>query len=482
MNFSLTNIGSILWVGAIVLLLSMHVQRWYIKEYRLDRMYILLRENFILNFFLPKLRRMRISPKTILTFLLSCVILSALYFFLSAHQFIKLALLSVLIFPSTLIAVLLLKIPTTLYHRFIIFKAKQIIRAHKNLRIIGVTGSYGKSSTKEFIKELLAEKYSVLATAGSKNSDIAAAELILKKLKPSHEILVLEMGAYTRGEIKAICEIAPPQIAVVTGINEQHLELFGSIENTRKAKYEVVEALPSSGLAIFNADNEYTRLMAKQTKSARMLLYGVHKSAHVKIEKLAQSKTKLQFELHYKNEKISISAPLLGTAYSQNLAAAIIVARELKVPTPQIVQKIASLPTPSTALKILGSLHGAKVLDSSFNANPQSLRTALSYMQLYSGKKYVVMMPLIELGTAGKKVHQELGRQLGSEVDAVYLTNSHFIRELKKGVEQAHSKVTVTHKNKNKIISDLEKMLAPDDVVLLLGKESASIAAKLRLS
>ena len=142
---------------------------------------------------------------------------------------------------------------------FLAARAKNKIRVQKDLKIIGITGSYGKTTMKEILATVLSVKYKVLKTPDSVNTPVGISRLILKDLTADKEIFIVEMGAYRRGEIKALCEIATPDIAVLTGINEAHLERFGSIENTIKAKFEIVENAKSDALIVLNNDNFFVR-------------------------------------------------------------------------------------------------------------------------------------------------------------------------------------------------------------------------------
>src|SRR4030043_204253 len=139
---------------------------------------------------------------------------------------------------------------TYLVRRKVILRAQKKREEFPNLLVIGIAGSYGKSSTKEFLYEILSEKYKVLKTQRNINAEIGIAQTILKELKPEHQVLIAEIGAYERGKIKEVCKMLQPKIGILTGINEQHLSTFGSLENIRKAKYELIESLPKGRAAI----------------------------------------------------------------------------------------------------------------------------------------------------------------------------------------------------------------------------------------
>ncbi|MDZ4284335.1 MAG: Mur ligase family protein, partial [Patescibacteria group bacterium] len=157
------------------------------------------------------------------------------------------------------VLVLLSKLPTAVGRWYLLHKARARRLSFENLLVIGITGSYGKTSTKEFLATILSRHFRVAKVPDHINSDIALACYLLRELNDTHEVLVAEMGAYRQGEIRRLAAVLRPQIGILTGINEQHIALFGGIEKTKAAKYELIESLPEKGLAIFNADSPGSR-------------------------------------------------------------------------------------------------------------------------------------------------------------------------------------------------------------------------------
>ncbi len=467
------------WGLRLVVNLMSHIQRWYIKEYRFDRMLIYLKENFLLNVFFPPLRRMRLSPKTTLLCIISGILLGALFTILQFPILVKFLILDVLEFAAALIAVLILKIPTIMFHRLVVWRAKRKLHKYPKLKIIGITGSFGKTSTKEFLKTILSAKYRVLATEKSKNSTIGIAEVILKELDAQHEIFIVEMGAYKIGEIKEICSIVKPNIGIITGINEQHIELFGSLSQTRKAKYELVEALPQNGLAVFNADNQYTRLMAKQTRNKTVLLYGNTKDAQVRISHLSQQPTQLSFTLELNKIEFAVKTPLLGKHFALNIAAAAAVAYYLKLSQSTIKQQITHLTSAQSGMKVAKYLNGAAMIDNTFNANPDSVKAAVDYLTVYSGKKYLILTPLIELGKQGPSIHEDLGKYIGKKCDGLIVTNKRYFKQLKLGLDKFAPKCSLTIASGKKAAQLVRKTVALQDGVVFAGKETTAILAHL---
>ena len=295
---------------------------------------------------------------------------------------------------------------TILLRNRIIKKAKIKREKHKNLLVIGITGSYGKTASKEFLYTILSEKFGsnkVLKTTEHQNSEIGISQCILNDLKPEHEIFICEMGAYNKGGIKLLSDIAKPKIGVLTGINQQHLATFGSQENIIKTKFELIESLPKDGVAFFNKKNKYC------------------------LELFEKTKIKKKF---YGEGSDSID--------SENIAGAVEVARELGVKEQEIVkakEKIKPWP------QIKKGVNGLNIIDATYSANPDSVIAHLDYLKCaYPDAKKIIVMPcLIELGNASKEVHQKIGESISRICDLAIITTKECFEDVKKGFDKNHN-------------------------------------------
>lgn len=325
----------------------------------------------------------------------------------------------------------------------IIKAAKEKRVRFRDLLVIGVTGSYGKTSTKEFLATILSEKFKVLKTKEHQNSEIGVSQCILDELTSDYEIFVCEMGAYNRGGIKLLCDIVKPQIGILTGINEQHMATFGSQENIIKAKYELIESLPQSGVAFFNGKNKYC-----------VELYG---------------KTNIKKKL-YGQDATSPDA--------ENLAGAEAVAQELGMNEEEIARTCAKIqPWP----EIKKGLNGINVIDATYSANPTGLIAHLEYLRNFSGKKIIVMPCLIELGKASKEVHQRIGRKIGEVCDLAIITTKDRFKEIRDGsisLPQRGAEVLFIEKPEE-IIEKIKTFCQPGDVVLLESRVPTQIIKQL---
>ncbi|MFH1462452.1 MAG: UDP-N-acetylmuramoyl-tripeptide--D-alanyl-D-alanine ligase [bacterium] len=294
----------------------------------------------------------------------------------------------------------------------IINRAKRKREEFPNLLVVGITGSFGKTSTKEFLAAILSEKFRVLKTKEHQNSEVGISQCILNDLKEEHQIFICEMGAYNIGGIKLLCDIAKPKIGILTGINEQHMATFGSQENIIKAKYELIESLPENGAAFFNANNRYCRELFEKTK-IRKFFYGE--------------------EAKFPGE--------------ENLFGAIAVARELGMTDEEIAEfcqkienKFAGIKIKKAVLKNNGNPISINVIDATYSANPDGVMAHLEYLKTLrqaQGKIVIVMPCLIELGKASAEVHRRIGKKIAEVCDLAIITTKDRLKELREGAASA---------------------------------------------
>ena len=248
-------------------------------------------------------------------------------------------------------------------------------RRKLNIRVIGITGSVGKSTTKELIAEVLSQKYRTLRNIGNLNNEIGLPLTILR-MTESHQCAVLEMGFYVPGEIKLLCQIAEPITGVITNVGAVHAERAGSLEAIAMGKAELVEYLPSTGTAILNYDDPLVRSMAEKT-NAKILFYGLDPQAHLwadEIEGLGLQG--IRFCLHYKNERLYLRVPLIGqhSVHTALRAAAVGLAEGLT--WQEIVNGLQQGYT-QLQLAAVSTPTGALILDDTYNASPDSVLAAL---------------------------------------------------------------------------------------------------------
>ena len=318
------------------------------------------------------------------------------------------------------------------------------------------------------------QKFHVLKTKEHRNSEVGISQTILEELKPEHEVFVCEMGAYNKGGIRLLARIAKPQIAILTGVNEQHLATFGSMENLLSAEggKELIDALPQDGFAIFNGSNAYAKDLYEHTSIQRKVLCG----RDVFAENLKVEKDRFFFELVYENDRAPIRANILGGYNMENLLLAIAAAKELGMSLQEISQAIATVPQDVGAMKLRKGMNSIDIIDSTYSANPDGVIAALEHLKLWNGKKILVMPCLIELGRASKEVHYRIGEKIAEICDLAIITTWDRFEDIK---EAAHEKV-VFMENPNNIIGKIRSLCAEGDVVLLEGRVPPTVLSALR--
>jgi len=373
------------------------------------------------------------------------------------------------------IIVLCFQVPTVLLRNLLIIKkAKRKREEYKDLLVVGITGSYGKTSTKEFLAEILSERFKVLKTREHQNSEVGISQCILKDLEKEHQVFVVEMGAYGKGGIKLLSNIACPKIGVLTGINEQHMTLFGSQAKIIKTKYELIESLPKHGLAVFNGDNKYCLDLYNMTNIPKKL-YLTEKpvaEAMLKPDIFAENiKVEKEF-VSFVADGVEFKVNVLGRQNISNILAAIVVAKELGMSLEEISKACLKIKPGQGAMKLLKGKDGLNILDSSYSANPDGVIFDLDYLKIYSGKKVIIMPCLIELGKTAKKMHKSIGRKIGEICDLAIITTKDHFDEIKEGaVESGMKKENIVFAEEPKeVLRRIDIFCVSGDVVLLEGR------------
>jgi len=361
----------------------------------------------------------------------------------------------------------------------IIRMAKEKRAQFKELLVIGITGSYGKTSTKEFLATILSEKFKVLKTLEHQNSEVGISRCILNDLKPEHEIFIVEMGAYNRGGIKLLCDIARPKIGVITGINEQHLSTFGSLENIIKGKYELIESLPEDGLSIFNGDNEYCFELYKKTLIKKRV-YSLQSSisglpSDIWAYNIRAEKDFITFKMTAGDEMVDFRVSLLGSHNISNILAAVCCARELGMTLEEISRACQKIESWQSGIQLKRGrhpptvLHGINIFDATYSANPDGVISHLEYLKIWPGKKVIIMPCLIELGSSSKEVHRRIGEKIGEVCNLAIITTKERFEEIKEGAigRGMNSENILFIENPKKIFEKIKVFCKEGDVVLL---------------
>ncbi|MBI2042605.1 MAG: UDP-N-acetylmuramoyl-tripeptide--D-alanyl-D-alanine ligase [Candidatus Nealsonbacteria bacterium] len=362
-------------------------------------------------------------------------------------------------------------------------QATRRIAEAENLLAIGVTGSYGKTSVKEFLAEILSKKYKVLKTEEHQNSEVGIANCITNKLEKRHEIFVAEMGAYNEGGIKLLTSIVKPKIGILTGINEQHMATFGSLRKTIKTKFELIEALPEDGLAILNYDDENIRkekIENYNSKIKNVKFYSMtSKNADIWAENINADTKSLSFNIRAKDgDEADFRLNLLGAHNVLNVLGAAACAKYLGMSLDEISKACADIDPRRSGMQLKNGVNNLNILDSTYSSNPTGIISHLDYLKLWPGKKIIVMPCLIELGSASNEVHARIGRKIAEVCDLAIVTTKEHFRDIKDGASIKPIEVVFMEKPEE-IIEKIKDFTNAEDIVLLESRVPGRVISNL---
>jgi UDP-N-acetylmuramoyl-tripeptide--D-alanyl-D-alanine ligase len=341
------------------------------------------------------------------------------------------------------------------------------------LRTIGITGSVGKTSTKELTAALLSQNFSVLKNPGNRNNEIGLP-LTLFELEPHHEVAVLEMGFYVPGEIQTLCEIARPQVGVITNIGTVHAERAGSQEKIAKGKAELVESLPASpeGVAILNMDDPWVRDMSEKTQ-AQVLSYGIRQQSDLMAYDIqVHGLEGISCVLSYHGQAHPIHSPLLGAFSAYTILCATAVALTEGLDWDSISAGLAKSRL-ELRMHPFTLSDGTTILDDTYNASPRSTIAALELLKSLSGRRVAILGDMLELGPYEISGHHSVGLVASSAADALILVGerSKTIAQaaINKGFPSDH---VLWFSNSSQAAEHITETVRPGDVVLIKGSNS----------
>jgi UDP-N-acetylmuramoyl-tripeptide--D-alanyl-D-alanine ligase len=357
-------------------------------------------------------------------------------------------------------------------------------RSKLDLRVIGITGSVGKSTSKEVIAEVLEQRYHTLRNPGNLNNEIGLPLTILR-LGSGYERAVLEMGFYVPGEIAFLCDIARPVIGVVTNIGTVHAERAGSQEAIFEGKSELVKALPQDGVAILNKDDPLVRKMAGLTQ-ARVFFYGLDPRSDLWADEIVGLGLEgIRFLLHYQHESLHVRVPMIGVHSVHTALRAAAVGLIEGLTWQEIMDGLRQGHT-QLRLSAVRTESGALLLDDTYNASPESMLAALNLLGQLDGRKVAVLGDMLELGPYEEQGHELVGVRVAEVVDFLVTvgTRGHLIANAARRSGLGSGNI-VEFENSDEAISYLRKNLTGGDVVLVKGSRSVHmerVSASLEVS
>jgi len=384
--------------------------------------------------------------------------------------------------PATLDAyAVAVRVPSTLIALQTLARAHRL--AHPTLRVFGITGSVGKTTTKEAVAAVLSARYATLKSSGNMNNEIGLP-LTLLSLSGRHQVAVLEMGMYALGEIAQLCDIARPEAGVVTNVGPVHLERLGTIERIAQAKSELIRALPEDGWAVLNGDDARVRAMA-ELSAAPAVTYGLKKENDVVAEDISSLGAKgTSFTVRVHNHLLrdhldapnaQLWTPMLGRHAAMPALAAVTVGLIEGLSWDEIARGLAQTGQ-GIRLVLKTTPSGIQILDDTYNASPASTLAALETLQVIPGRHIAVLGDMLELGSYEEKGHRKVGKACPRYADFLLTvgTRARWIAEAAGEAGMATAQIRSVQ-DVQAAIASLQALLRPGDVVLIKGSRGMAM-------
>lgn len=318
-------------------------------------------------------------------------------------------------------------------------EAVHILRSNPDLKVVGITGSYGKTSTKHYLQRLLSEQYETLMTPGSFNTPMGVIRTVREMMKPYTEVFICEMGAKQPGDIKEICDIVHPHAGIITAIGPMHLETFKSIENVQATKFELADAVPADGFVVVNNDFEFcANRKVDNTECIRYASSNPDGADFVATD-IRYGSDGTDFTVKAPDGSLmEFHTQLVGECNVSNLLAAIIVALKLGVSEEKIRYAVGQIAQVEHRLSIARTPSGVTIIDDAFNSNPSGAKMAVDVLaQFTDGKRIVVTPGMIELGEQEYDLNKALGRYIGNKVDVAVIVGQYNRQPLSEGLSES---------------------------------------------
>ena len=348
--------------------------------------------------------------------------------------------------------------------------AERILRSNPDLKVVGITGSYGKTSTKHYLERILSEQFETLMTPGSYNTPMGVIRTVREMMKPYTEVFICEMGAKQKGDIKEICDIVRPQAGIITAVGPMHLETFKTMENVQATKFELADAIPADGFVVVNNDFEYcANRKVGNTECIRYASSNVDGSDY-RAKNIRYSAEGTDFSVETpEGKEIDFHTRLVGECNVSNLLAAIITALKLGMSEEKIRHAVERIQQVAHRLSITRTPGGLTIIDDAFNSNPAGAKMAVDVLAQFTGGKRIIVTPgMVELGEKEYELNKTLGRYIGGKTDVAIIVGEYNREALTEGLaESALGKEHIhTVESFEKAQELLNGMIKPGDTIL----------------
>lgn len=318
---------------------------------------------------------------------------------------------------------------------YYIHLARKILKQYPKLIKVGITGSYGKTSSKNILDEILSEKYYVLASPASFNTPMGLTITIREQLKSLHQVFIAEMGADKVGEINFLSKFIEPHYGIVTSIGPQHLNTFKSIENIIKEKMRLVENLPVTGLAVLNVDNDYIRNYTIRN-TCRKCTYAIDHEADYRAVDILYSPNGSTFTVRSKEGDVTFKTRLLGKHNIANILAGVALGRDLGLSWEQLQHAVNQVNYVEHRLQ-LKKINGFNYIDNAFNSNPEGSKMSLEVLKMMPNHRYIVTPGMIDLGPRQDELNEAFGAAMKDCADTVILVGRKQTESIYQGLQKS---------------------------------------------
>lgn len=323
------------------------------------------------------------------------------------------------------------------------------------------------------------QKYHVIRTPRNINTEIGVAQFVLSTDLTGVEVFIVEMGAYQIGEIALICRMVKPKIGILTAINEQHLSLFGSIEKTQEAKFELLESLPADGLAVINFDNKYCREKAGELK-CRVVSYGMDSDQRPSclIKDIKSNMNGISFSAGISGQVSEFLSPILGEHNIMNIAPCLLIGTKLDVPIDTMKYAVSTLP-PSLKIFKYGN---CDIIDDSYNSNPDGFKAALDLLNKFQTerRRVIVTRGMLELGEKSEEIHERIGEEISIVADELVVITKDFVAPLSRGVAGRFKTEVICKFSPTELLSYLRALKDSAAVILLENRIPESVMREIK--
>ncbi|MEG0685153.1 MAG: UDP-N-acetylmuramoyl-tripeptide--D-alanyl-D-alanine ligase [Coprobacillus sp.] len=345
------------------------------------------------------------------------------------------------------------------------------LREHRHVKVVGITGSVGKTSTKDMIYSVVSTKYKTLKTLGNYNNHIGLPLTILRY--QDEEVMILEMGMNHLEEIHYLTTIAKPDVAAITNVGTAHIGELGSRENILKAKMEIVDGLKENGTLIINDDNDMLHTIKEE--DYHLLRVGIHNECILQAINVNLRIEESFFDLEYQGKTYHVHVPVSGEHFVYNSLVAIGIGLTLQIDMDLCIEGIEHFELTKNRMDIIELKENIKVIDGTYNANLDSLKSSLDVLAQYPSRKIAVIADMLELGDYEKTIHQEVGTYIVEKnIDEVLCVGKASLYIVEKAKELGFH--NIYHFENNQLLNQyLDELLEKDDVVLVKGSNGMKL-------